>query len=137
MDGSGNIIGRHKGITNYTVGQRKGLGLACGVPVYVKKICPEKNEIIVGREDEIYSNEMTVTDVNYMGIATLKKHDAIRARVKVRYHHKGEMAHISCLGDSLKIVFDNSVRAVTPGQSAVFYNEDGNILGGGTIGPLF
>lgn len=137
LDVAGNIIGRHKGIINYTVGQRKGLGLACGVPVYVKKICPEKNEIIVGREDELYSGEMTVTDVNYMGIAPLKKDDTIRAKVKVRYHHNGEMARISCLGDSLKIVFDNSVRAVTPGQSAVFYSEDGTILGGGTIGPLF
>ena len=137
LDGTGNIVGRHKGIVNYTIGQRKGLGLAVGVPVYVRSICAAKNEVIVGSEDELYTREMVCTELNFMGIAPLKKGDTIHARVKIRYHHAGEMARISSQGDSLRIVFENNVRAVTPGQTAVFYDEDGYILGGGTIRSVF
>jgi len=136
LDTKGNVLGKHKGITHYTVGQRKGLGLALGFPAYVKKIRPQKNEVVIGSVEEIFSKTITCEKVNFMGIAPLQENEAINAKVKIRYHHAGENAKIESLGDKLKIAFENSVKAAAPGQSAVFYNNDGLVLGGGIIADV-
>lgn len=136
VDTNGKILGKHKGIIHYTVGQRKGLGLALGFPAYVKKICADTNEIIVGNEKEIYNREIICEKINFMGIFPLKEGDKISAKVKIRYHHNWENAEIEGLGDKIKIVFENKVRAAAPGQSAVFYNDNGLILGGGIIAEV-
>lgn len=137
IDTKGNILGKHKGIIHYTVGQRKGLGLALGYPAYVKKIRADKNEVVVGNEEEIYNKTIICECVNFMGVAPLNKGDEIRAKVKIRYHHSGENAKIESLGDKIKITFENRVKAAAPGQSAVFYNDDGLVLGGGIIAEVY
>ena len=128
---SGEIIGRHKGITHYTVGQRKGLHLALGHPVFVTRICPETNEVRIGANDDVFSRELTCGRINYMGMENLE--EPRNAIVKVRYAHKGTPCRIERIGeDKVRCIFQEPVRAVTPGQAAVFY-ENGYVLGGGTI----
>ena len=136
LDTKGNVLGKHKGITHYTVGQRKGLGLALGYPAYVKEIRADRNEVIVGSIEEIFDKTIICEKINFMGISPLKENEAINAKVKIRYHHAGENAKIECFGDKLKITFENRVKAAAPGQSAVFYNDDGLVLGGGIITRL-
>lgn len=134
VDEDGNIIGRHKGIIHYTVGQRKGLGVALGYPVFVKHISADTNEIVLAEEKSIFNSEIICDKVNYLSIAGLEPGLTIRARVKIRYRHLGEMAEISANGsDSVRIVFDSPVKAATPGQSAVFYDEADCLIGGGRI----
>lgn len=127
----GIVIGKHKGITHYTIGQRKGLNLAMGHPVFVTDIRPETNEVVIGENEDVFTKELTCNKLNFMAIEDVK--DSYRALTKIRYSHKGAMATLIRTGeDTMKCVFDEPVRAVTPGQAVVFY-EDGNILGGGTI----
>jgi len=134
VDEDGNILGKHKGIIHYTVGQRKGLGLALGYPAYVKEIRADKNEVVIGKESSLYSTEMICRDVNFLKIEKLDKDETIRATVKIRYHHEGEKATLKMLDDgNLKVVFDNKVRAITPGQATVFYDESDMVIGGGVI----
>lgn len=131
---NGKVLGRHKGIIHYTIGQRKGLGLALGTPAYVKKILPETNEIIIGNETALFSREILCENLNFMSIPALKEGEKIEATVKIRYHHKGEKAIIT--GDGpyyARILFETPVKAATPGQSAVFYDENRCIIGGGII----
>ncbi|MCR5485523.1 MAG: tRNA 2-thiouridine(34) synthase MnmA [Clostridiales bacterium] len=136
-DEYGNILGRHKGIIHFTVGQRKGLGIALGYPAYVKKILPETNEVILGDEDSLYSHEIICRNVNYMSISGLNEKDKLSCNVKVRYRHSGQHAIIeSTKGDLIKITFDEPVRAATPGQSAVFYDDEGCVIGGGIIAEV-
>lgn len=130
-DTGGNILGVHKGIINYTVGQRKGLGIAFGEPMYVCRIDPEQNTVILGRNEELYSKEVRVTDVSFV---SEKAPDApVRCTAKLRYRQKDEPATLipQDNGDVL-LTFDSPQRAVTPGQAAVFYDGD-TVLGGGTI----
>ncbi len=136
LDTKGNVLGKHKGITHYTVGQRKGLGLALGYPAYVKEIRADRNEVIVGSVEEIFDKRIICEKINFMGISPLKENEAINAKVKIRYHHAGEKAKIECLGDELKITFENRIKAAAPGQSAVFYNDNGLVLGGGIIAKI-
>ena len=134
VDPSGNTLGRHKGIIHYTVGQRKGLGIALGYPVYVKEIRADRNEVVLSDEKVLYSNEILCRDVNFMSIPELKKGDIIPCTVKIRYHHGGQPAVIALTdNDRVKVSFDEPVRAATPGQSAVFYDEEDRIIGGGII----
>ena len=134
VDEKGNVLGTHKGITHYTVGQRKGLGLALGAPAYVTKIDAEKNEIVIGGEPSLYRSSILCSDLNFMSVENIGQGEKARAFVKIRYNHKGEMATLERTGDdTLSVVFDNPVRAATPGQSAVFYDEEGYIIGGGKI----
>ena len=133
-DETGKIVGRHKGIACYTVGQRKGLGLALGYPVYVKRIDAAKNEIIVGREASLYTDEIFCGSLSFMGIADLAIGEKIAALVKIRYAHGGEHAVVERLNqETARIVFAEAVRAPAPGQSAVFYDETGSIIGSGKI----
>lgn len=127
----GQVLGRHKGITHYTVGQRKGLNLSMGHPVFVKEIRPETGEIIIGEEKDVFSTELLCDGINYMGMESLKERRRVTA--KIRYAHRGAPCVIETVEkDVIRCVFEEPVRAVTPGQAVVFY-EDGYVLGGGTI----
>ena len=127
---SGQILGVHKGITNYTVGQRKGLGLSMGHPVFVSEIRPETNEVVISDED-VYASELICNQINFMGMGDLK--EPRRVWAKVRYAHRGEWCTISHLDeDRIHCAFEKPVRAVTPGQACVFYDGE-YVLGGGTI----
>ncbi|MBR0382045.1 MAG: tRNA 2-thiouridine(34) synthase MnmA [Eubacterium sp.] len=134
VDESGLILGKHKGIIHYTVGQRKGLGLALGYPAYVKEIRAGENEVVIGKEDSLYSREIICQDLNFMSIDGLKTGEETEGLVKIRYHHNGQPAKIIMPEDNkVKIIFDEPVKAASPGQSAVFYDEEGCVIGGGII----
>ena len=116
------------------MGQRRGLGLALGYPAYVKEIRADRNEIVIGAEASVYSRRIRCTDVRFMSIPGLSAGEGLRCSVKVRYRHPGQPARIELLGsDQLEIVFDEPVRAAAPGQSAVFYDGAGCVIGGGVI----
>ena len=134
VDEDGNILGKHKGIIHYTVGQRKGLGIAMGHPVFVKKIDAQKNEVVLSEEGALFSDTVVVNRLNFLGIEDIKEGEKIRARARIRYHHSGEWATLTRSGaETVTITFDSPVRAASPGQSAVFYDEDNCLLGGGII----
>lgn len=134
----GKILGRHRGIIHYTVGQRRGLGIALGVPMYVKAINAGTNEVILSEESALYRSVVRCRDVNFLSIPGIPADETVRARVKIRYHHEGEMASIvRDSEDSVRISFDKPVRAAAPGQSAVFYDDDNCVVGGGKIIEAF
>ena len=134
VDEQGNILGDHKGIIHYTIGQRKGLGLAFGHPVYVKEIRSETNEVVLSDEDKLFGREVLCRDLNFQSIEDLPVGESLRAKVKVRYRHGGEEAVLNRLDENtVSVLFDEPVRAATPGQSAVFYDENGYVIGGGVI----
>ena len=134
VDESGNVLGVHKGIIHYTVGQRKGLGLALGRPVYVKRIDTAKNQVVISGEEGLYRKSILCTDINLTGIEDLHEREALPCAVKIRYQHAGEKAVIEKIGeDKLRIAFDRPVRAPSPGQAAVFYDENECLIGGGVI----
>lgn len=125
----GKIVGKHKGITHYTVGQRKGL-VAMGVPYYVKKIDKEKNQIVIAPRENLNSSELYIKNYNsmkYNKLPTNKKFET-----KIRFRGGGALAQIEQDGDLLKVIFDEPIFGVAPGQSAVFY-EDNDLVGGGVI----
>ena len=128
---NGEILGRHKGIINYTIGQRKGLGIAYKNPLYVVKLNLDRNEVIVGEEKYIFRNELYVNDVNML--IPINK-DNMKIKAKIRYSAKEADAELIYKDeDTIKVVFDSPQRAITPGQSIVFYDDDGIVLGGGKI----
>lgn len=131
VDLHGNILGTHKGIIHYTVGQRKGLGLAMGHPVFVVAIRPETNEVVIGENDDVFSTKLYANNINHMSVDKIE--EPIRARAKIRYSHEGADCTIRMADDGLlECVFDEKQRAVTPGQALVIYDGD-YVLGGGTI----
>ena len=131
VDLEGNILGRHKGITNYTVGQRKGLNLSMGRPVFVVEICPETNEVVIGDNDDVFATRLYADKLNFMTIPDLEGDMAVEA--KIRYSHQGAKATIRKIdNDLLECVFEEPQRAITPGQAVVFY-QDEYIVGGGSI----
>lgn len=128
---NGEILGKHTGLYNYTIGQRKGLGIAYKVPLFVIGFNMEKNEVIVGEEAEIYQKEMIVDNINLLLIDKLE--GKMEVNVKTRYSSKEEKAVIEMLdGDKIKVTFKTPVARITPGQSAVFYIDD-IVVGGGKI----
>ncbi len=129
-DSSGKFLGKHKGYPFYTIGQRKGLNIAVGHPVYVISINPEKNIIILGEKHELYQQELIAGNINLMKYESIP--EEMPAVCKIRYNNKGETCRIKQDGDFIKIVFDKPVSAITPGQSAVFYEGD-DVIGGGII----
>ncbi|MBU5487811.1 tRNA 2-thiouridine(34) synthase MnmA [Clostridium sp. MSJ-8] len=131
VDANGNVLGRHKGIVYYTIGQRKGLGLALGRPVFVTKIDAKKNEVVIGSEEEIFQDELIAKDVNFIPFDKLE--DKIECTAKVRYSGKPAEATIYPMEyGKVRVKFKEKQRAITKGQSVVFY--DGNrVLGGGII----
>ena len=133
VDVKGSVIGRHKGITHYTVGQRKGLGLAMGHPVFVTEIRPETNEVVIGENSDVFSIGLLATDLNFMAVCTPKVQEPVRLFAKVRYAHKGAWCTLKIQENkSALCIFDEPVRAITPGQAVVFYNGD-IVVGGGVI----
>ena len=131
VDRDGNVLGRHRGISCYTIGQRKGLGIALGEPVFVVEIRPESNEVVLGSGEDVFSRRLRAEKINHMGADHFEKGQQVTAQI--RYNHRGAPAVVADVGgDSLELEFPEPVRAVTPGQAVVLY-EDGYVLGGGTI----
>lgn len=132
VDRDGNVLGHHKGITHYTVGQRKGLNLAMGHPVFVTEIRPETNEVVIGDADEVFSDRLTCQNLNWMSIEGLGGRE-MEVTAKIRYSHKGAPCIIRELENGIvECRFETPQRAITPGQAVVFYEKD-YIVGGGTI----
>jgi len=134
IDVSGNILGRHLGIGHYTIGQRKGLGMAFGEPKYVVKINAESGNIVLGNNADLYSKELIANDCNFMSLNDNDNNiKEIRCRGKIRYSHKSALCRFMIVDNKISAVFDEAQRAITPGQAAVFYDDYGHIICGGTI----
>ena len=127
---SGEILGNHNGIINYTIGQRKGLGIAYKEPLYVLELNKEKNEVIVGKEEELYNSELYANELNWLIFEKLEKE--IECYAKIRYRSAPAKAKVIPQGDKVKVVFEKPQRAITRGQSVVFYIDD-VLIGGGKI----
>jgi tRNA-specific 2-thiouridylase len=131
---SGETVGRHQGIYRYTVGQRRGLGIALGAPAYVQKICADTNSIVLGAETGLYHRAVLCSDVSFMGIAGISGGEVLRANVKIRYRHAPQAASVTLSPKgTMRILFDQPVRAAAPGQTAVLYDDNACVLGCGTI----
>ena len=127
----GQVLGTHQGIAFYTVGQRKGLGIAVGRPLYVTEIDPRENTVTVGEWDDLYARGLIAEDINWVSMDETK--DAIRASVRIRYKASAVAATAQLQPDgSMRIDFDDPQRAVTPGQTVVLYKHD-EVIAGGTI----
>lgn len=127
----GEILGEHRGIAFFTIGQRKGLGISKEEPLYVTDIDPETNTVFVGGRDEIYGDEFTASGLNW--ISREKPDDEMRVTAKIRYAHRGAEAIITPLGDDgVRVKFREPQMAITPGQAAVFYSGD-TVVGSGII----
>jgi tRNA-specific 2-thiouridylase len=128
---SGEVIGRHRGVHHYTVGQRRGLGIAAGRPLYVVELDRASNRVVVGDDGELRSDVCEVRDINWISFAALES--PVRASVKIRHRHEPAAATIEPRSyTSARVKFDQPQRAITPGQAAVFYSGD-IVLGGGWI----
>ena len=127
----GRILGRHKGITHYTIGQRKGLGIALGTPVFVTELRPETNEVVLGSNEEVFGTAAYADHLNFMSIPDLEGEMEVTA--KIRYSHQGAPCRIRKVErDKVRCDFIEPVRAITPGQAVVFYQGD-LVVGGGCI----
>ena len=127
----GKILGKHKGIIHYTVGQRKGLGLALGYPAFVLEIRPETDEVVIGTYEESLTHTLRANELNFMSVEDLT--EPMRVFAKIRYNHKGAWCTVEKTGeDEITCIFDEPIRAVTPGQAVVLYDGE-YVLGGGTI----
>ena len=128
----GTVLGRHSGVHNYTIGQRKGLGFTTGKPIYVLAIDPEKNLVIVGEDDALRATTLEIENVNWVSID--QPAAPLRAQVKIRHKHEPAAASVEALpGLRARITFETPQRAITPGQAAVIYDGD-LVLAGGWIG---
>ena len=129
-DTSGNVIGMHHGIEHYTIGQRRGLGISAGHPVYVCGIVPEKNQVIVGERMDLFADTLVAEDVNLISLPSLDT--PVRVAAKIRYRHPEQPAVAWMEDGKLYVKFDEPQRAITPGQAVVLYQGD-TVIGGGTI----
>jgi tRNA-uridine 2-sulfurtransferase len=127
----GKVIGEHTGVHNFTVGQRKGLGVATGSPLYVIQIKNDTRQVVVGKDEDLYSRTLLAHRVNLISTAELR--EPMRVSVKIRHRHQPAAAMIESAGpDKVRVTFDEPQRALTPGQAAVFYDQD-VVVGGGWI----
>ena len=127
----GKVIGEHAGVHNFTVGQRKGLGVATGSPLYVIQIKNDTRQVVVGKDEELYTSTLRARRVNLISTAELR--EPMRVTVKIRHRHQPAPAMIESSGpDEVQVTFDEPQRALTPGQAAVFYDGD-IVVGGGWI----
>ncbi len=131
IDREGQVLGKHSGIINYTIGQRKGLGIAIGTPIYVTSIDAAANQVVLDEHEALFHRGLVAENVNYMGLENI---DRINCIGKIRYAHKGS----SCFAytdesGKLHVKFDDAQRAITPGQSIVLYDDKDNVLAGGEI----
>lgn len=130
VDTQGNVLGTHKGFPNYTIGQRKGLGIALGQPMFVVAIHPEENKVVLGTKEELQGHLFYAHRVNRMKYARIP--EGLEVTAKVRYRNQGGKANLYSEGERLRVVFQQPADSITPGQSAVFY-EGADIVGGGII----
>ena len=131
VDRQGKILGQHKGVIHYTIGQRKGLGISSTEPLYVCDICPENGNVVLGSNNDLFSREADVADFNW--ISGEVPQGEFRCKAKIRYRQVEQWATVIPTGaNTVHIVFDEPQRAITPGQAAVLYDGD-IVLGGGTI----
>jgi len=129
LDQPGNIVGRHKGIAYYTIGQREGLGVAMGYPAYITGISHRNNTITIGKKEDAYSGRFIAKELYFTKNPIKNK---VVLKVKIRYNHKESEAELIPAGNKIRVEFKKPQFAVTPGQAAVFYDR-GRIAGGGTI----
>lgn len=127
----GTVLGKHQGLINYTIGQRKGLRISYEKPLYVLALDRSKNEVIVGTEGELYQKELYANHLNWMIFDQLQ--EPLCCRAKVRYRAKEADCIVYPEKEKVRVLFDTEQRAITPGQSIVFYDEEGIVLGGGKI----
>jgi len=131
IDTGGHVLGRHKGIIRYTIGQRKGLGIAFGEPMYVLRVDPQDNTVTLGTNEDLFSDTLTAKDINLISCDRIIS--PLKVTAKVRYRHTEQPAVVEQLNENtVKVVFDEPQRAITPGQAVVFYDGD-VVVGGGTI----
>ncbi|GAV24297.1 UDP-N-acetylmuramate--L-alanine ligase [Carboxydothermus islandicus] len=131
VDVNGRVLGQHQGYPYYTIGQRKGLGLALGKPYYVVDIRPETNEVVVGEAAEIFSPGLVASDLNFLWFDEIP--ERFEAQAQIRYNAKPQPAVVERIGENqVRVTFNEPQRAITPGQAVVFYRGD-ELLGGGTI----
>ena len=131
MDKQGNVLGKHNGIIEYTIGQRKGLGISSQEPLYVVGIDGKNNNVIVGGKQDVYADEFIVSGLNWIAFSNLR--EPLTLKAKIRYlHHEAEAVINPAEGDKVIVKFSDPQLAITPGQSAVFYDGD-VVVGGGTI----
>lgn len=130
VDKDGNILGTHKGIIRYTIGQRKGLGIALGKPVFVNDIRPETNEVVLGDEKELYKKSLVADNINLISVESIDK--PIKLKAKIRYSKAEQPATVYQKEDKLFVEFDEPQRAITKGQAVVLYDGE-TVVGGGTI----
>ncbi len=131
VDTQGHFLGRHRGYPYYTIGQRKGLGIALGEPMYVTEIRPETNTVVLGGEEELIRNGMRVGKVNLMKYAELPE-EGLEVVTKVRYRDAGTLSTVRPVGAEVEVQFHANAKGIAPGQSAVFYEGD-DVVGGGII----
>lgn len=129
VDTEGTVLGTHDGITNFTRGQRRGLGLGGGGTRYVLRIVPERDEVVVGDESALYTDQLVARDAHWLGG---RPADAFQGEVRIRYRHGGASGQITPVGDGFEVRFTEPQRAITPGQAAVVYRGD-EVIGGGFI----
>ena len=131
LDGKGNILGQHKGIPYYTIGQRRGLGVSSDEAMYVTAIYPERNAIQIGKREELFSDELIASELNWIAVEGLDK--PTRVKAKIRYFSKEAAAVLTPLDkDKVHVKFEEPQMAITPGQAVVFYDDD-VVIGGGII----
>lgn len=133
VDINGNFLGTNEGIIKYTIGQRKGIGTAFGKRTYVIEIDKEKNEVVLGDNEDLYKDEFKVCEINYQSEEYFEENKTYEYLAKVRYKHEKTKCSITRTGDALYCRLKEKARAITKGQSAVFYDDKGNIVAGGTI----
>ena len=127
----GTVVGKHKGITHYTIGQRKGLGLSLGYQAFVLEIRPDTNEVVIGTNEDLMTTRVRANKLNFMTVEDLE--GEMRVFAKIRYNHKGDWCTVrKTREDEIECIFETPQRAVTPGQALVLYDGD-YVLGGGTI----
>ena len=130
---TGEVLGMHNGLINYTIGQRKGLGISYKEPLYVIKLDIDKNQVIVGTEKELYNSELEAINLNWIVNVENRLEEGIECFAKIRYRAKEAKAKVISENNKIKVIFQEPQRAITPGQSVVFYDEEGIVLGGGKI----
>lgn len=128
VDESGKVLGRHRGIHRYTVGQRRGMGIAVGKRIFVSGIRPETNEVVLSDGEELFVNSVSVVDINWL----VPQPEKFKAQVRVRHSKVSSLATVEPNGNKAQVIFDEPVRAPTKGQSAVFYIGH-EVIGGGFI----
>ncbi len=131
IDREGHVLGRHKGFVRYTVGQRRGLGIPAEHPLYVLEVRPRDNTVVLGNNEDLFTTVFYADRVNWIAVEAL--HGPMRVKAKIRYRHKEQPAMVFPAEDGkVRVVFDEAQRAITPGQAAVFYQDD-TVVGGGVI----